>query len=175
MSLSFFHLHIPRVQQHQLEPDRLILCRKKGYDLWSGRIKMSPLTKKYRPLKLRVHAVQAVLPGCPEPEDNEYIPRGEATQEQSGAMEEDEEDPFAVFYQKQAEEEAVKEAAAALAFAAKKREETTLLDRAREQEMEEALLERQMEEALLERESQITEAEAALEEIEREERITTIM
>ncbi|KAL0093233.1 hypothetical protein F4703DRAFT_1939218 [Phycomyces blakesleeanus] len=26
---------------------------------------MSPLTKKCRPLKLRVHAIQAVLPGCP--------------------------------------------------------------------------------------------------------------
>ncbi|OAD78261.1 hypothetical protein PHYBLDRAFT_157505, partial [Phycomyces blakesleeanus NRRL 1555(-)] len=29
MSLSFFHLNIPRVQQHQLEPDRVISCRKK--------------------------------------------------------------------------------------------------------------------------------------------------
>ncbi|OAD73539.1 hypothetical protein PHYBLDRAFT_168883 [Phycomyces blakesleeanus NRRL 1555(-)] len=44
MSLSFFHLNIPRARQHQL----------------SGRIKMSPLTKKYRPPKLRVHTVQAI-------------------------------------------------------------------------------------------------------------------
>ncbi|OAD66292.1 hypothetical protein PHYBLDRAFT_71122 [Phycomyces blakesleeanus NRRL 1555(-)] len=65
MSLSFFYLHIPRVRQHQLEPDRLISCRQKGQDLWSGRIKMSALTKKCHPPKLRVHAVQAVLPCCP--------------------------------------------------------------------------------------------------------------
>ncbi|KAI9008813.1 timeless protein-domain-containing protein [Phycomyces nitens] len=93
-----------------------------------------------------------------EPEDNDYVPGNKGPAE----TEETEEDPFAVFYQKQAEEAAAKEAAEASALAAKQREEANLLDRAREQEMQEALLEQ---------ERQFAEAEAALEEIEREERM----
>ncbi|OAD70686.1 hypothetical protein PHYBLDRAFT_171432 [Phycomyces blakesleeanus NRRL 1555(-)] len=62
--MSFFLS--PTYSQSSTAPaDRLIPCRQKGHYLWSGRIKMLALTKKCRPPKLRVHAVQAVLPGCP--------------------------------------------------------------------------------------------------------------